>query len=801
MRKAPNSFEFTRVQDTVDTVSRTSARRFWAPRGFFYIQRIIYYPTFRHPSVWSSQNWIKKVYFYFFICWSLKDSQEAENVVKEVCTEEYRLQLNLAIAGDAAGIAAGSTRAASSTTSAAATAALLQQHLQQVSQQAKVQITTRLLRKDAAEQDAALPPNGIALNASAQGVTPALLQSPGLESMEMSREWIVQLMRCISGAIAPHFTWLTKPRREEVSLGVVTAHQGHTDSQGSGELGAVAVGGREPRTMGATITHWMPANIETYESPMWGGAAALWRCKRDDDVVEDLEEDEVRMALAAANKRVEDMPDIEDSQLGAWKTQKVSKKDREVNVENGVRAGSAEEGAGKGGKSLYVKNREMRPAASLAVRIVGGLKSTAFAHNGMLSSRQGRQRWKKLVCERDLSKFGKSIKSLEENLVWSAVTHDFETVRPQLLLFAERLRSVNDAVKALKLLDGCILDSYRRKVLPRDELNGRQLNLQDVALASSPVVRSISAVEMPKVGVNDTSVNDTSVRRQVEASRRLIAGRVIGAGGIEKVQIQGGRLRAVNLHGRGDDDLGTRGKDIVGKQIRIRTKCDVTGKFRWLDARVLGFEERDKVPFHCLELLDATTLSREPIWMYLKRGNHTLLETVRIAGKRKEKEVVGKQDTFEVAKHDDDIGEGTSHAGQANTMLSRHDPEAQNTQNGGSSAKQRVSARFGMDLVAGKGRGRERGRGGGVFSAARLPGAASGAIVKGRFLRGRGRGAAGGRLVSLGRPAKAGPEGERARAVPSSAQLIAAQRILSASRNRKRGVKILRSTLYIDFVW
>jgi hypothetical protein len=142
------------------------------------------------------------------------------------------------------------------------------------------------------------------------------------------------------------------------------------------------------------------------------------------------------------------------------------------------------------------------------------------------------------------------------------------------------------------------------------------------------------------------------------------------------------------LHGRGDDDLGTRGKDIVGKQIRIRTKCDVTGKFRWLDARVLGFEERDKVPFHCLELLDATTLSREPIWMYLKRGNHTLLETVRIAGKRKEKEVVGKQDT-------DDIGEGTSHAGQASTMLSRHDPEAQNTQNGvapQSSAFRRVSA-------------------------------------------------------------------------------------------------------------
>ena len=46
---------------------------------------------------------------------------------------------------------------------------------------------------------------------------------------------------------------------------------------------------------------------------------------------------------------------------------------------------------------LYVKNREMRPAASLAVKILGRLKSTAFAHNGMLSSRQGRQRWKKLV--------------------------------------------------------------------------------------------------------------------------------------------------------------------------------------------------------------------------------------------------------------------------------------------------------------------------------------------------------------------------------------------------------------------
>jgi len=721
--------------------------------------------------------------------------QEAENVVKEVCTEECRLQLNLATAGDAAGIAAGSTRAASSTTSTAAAAVLLQQHLQQVSQQAKVQITTRLLRQDAAEQDAAQPPNFISLNASAPGVTPALLQSPGLESMEMSREWIVQVMRCISGAIAPHYTWLTKPRSEKVSLGMVTAHQGQTDSQGSGELCAVAAGG--PRPMGATITHWMPANIETYESPMWGGAAALWRCRRDDDVVEDLEEDEVRTALAAANKRVEDMPDIEDSVLGAWKTEKVSKKDREVNVENGVRAGSAEEGACKGGKSLYVKNREMRPAASLAVRIVGGLKSTAFAHTGMLSSRQGRQRWKKLVCERDLSKFGKSIKSLEENLVWSAVTQDFETVRPQLLLFAERLRSVNDAVKALKLLDGCILDSYRRKVLPRDELNGDQRNLQDVALASSPVVRSISAVEMPKAGVKDTSV-----RRQVEASRRLVAGRVGGAGGIDKVQVQGGRLRAVNLHGRGDDDLGTRGKDIVGKQIRIRTKCDVTGKFRWLHAQVLGFEERDKVPFHCLELLDATTLSHEHIWMYLKRGNHTLLETVRGAGKRKEKQIVGKQDTFEVANHDDDIGESSGHAGQASKMLSRHDPETQNPHNGGSSAKQ---ARFGMDPVTEKGRGRERDRGGGVSSAAGVPGVASGAIdsgaiAKGRLLRVRGRGAAQGRLVSLGRPAKAGPAGERERAVASSAQVLAAKRILSASRNRKRGVKFLRSTLHIDFI-
>jgi hypothetical protein len=69
------------------------------------------------------------------------------------------------------------------------------------------------------------------------------------------------------------------------------------------------------------------------------------------------------------------------------------------------------------------------------------------------------------------------------------------------------------------------------------------------------------------------------------------------------------------------------------------------------------------------------------------------------------------------------------------------------------------------------------------------------------LLRGRGRGAAGGRLVSLGRPAKAGPEGERACAVASSVQVLAAKRILSASRNRKRGVKILRSTLYIDVMW
>ena len=81
------------------------------------------------------------------------------------------------------------------------------------------------------------------------------------------------------------------------------------------------------------------------------------------------------------------------------------------------------------GENVHVKHEEMRPAATLAVRMIASLKSTAFAHNGMLSTRQGRERWKRLTCERDLLKFGKSIKSLEENLVWGAVKQDFDGMR------------------------------------------------------------------------------------------------------------------------------------------------------------------------------------------------------------------------------------------------------------------------------------------------------------------------------------------------------------------------------------
>ena len=675
--------------------------------------------------------------------------QEAENVVKEVCTEEFQLQLKLVTAGDAAALAAGSTSAAPCAAPAAASmatsaaAVLLQQHLKEVSQQAKVQISSRLLRQDAADQAPALPKSGIAVDALAMGVAPTLLQLRGLESMEMTREWIVQVMRCISGTIAPHYTWLTKAAAlggagGDVSSGLATGHAQQSNSGGSGYAGAVLGGKQEPQPVCATITHWMPANSQIYESPTWGGAAVLWRCRRDDGVIEDLEEDEVRAALAAAGTPVEDMPAVEDSMLGAWKKEKASKKDRETGVEDGAREGDAEEGA-RGGKMLYVKNREMRPAASLAVKILGRLKSTAFAHNGMLSSRQGRQRWKKLVCERDLSKFGKSIKSLEANLVWSAVTQDFEAVRPRLLRCVDRLRSVSDAVKALKLLDGCILDTFRRKASPRDELAAHPVHGDVVArspVAPSPIVRSISAVEMPP----KASVNETSVWKQMEASRRLIAGRVGGAlvpgqgaqssllfggvgkakRGIEKVRLKRGML---SVQGRADGDLGTHGREIVGKQVRIRTKCDVTGKFRWLQATVLGFEERDKVPFHCLHVLDATTPSREPIWMYLKRGNHTFQQAGRSGGngKKKESDAIGKQDSMQVADQDGEIDGSTALGGSASKPGSSRD----------------------VLMGSGRGQGRKRGRDGSVSSSAgRLSGTASGGIIKSRLVRGVGGGGA-----------------------------------------------------------
>ena len=190
-------------------------------------------------------------------------------------------------------------------------------------------------------------------------------------------------------------------------------------------------------------------------SATWGGPAALWQCRRQDGVVEHLEEDEVRAALAAAATSVTDMPAIEDASHGAWKkkhakdkqrhaapsastssTVSLQRKGRDKNTEKqreGEEEGDTGPGEDEDDGKVHVKHVEMRCAARLAVRIISRLKSTAFANNGILSTRQGRQRWKKLACDRDLSKFGKSIKSLEANLVWSAVTADFDHMRQQLL--------------------------------------------------------------------------------------------------------------------------------------------------------------------------------------------------------------------------------------------------------------------------------------------------------------------------------------------------------------------------------
>ena len=190
-------------------------------------------------------------------------------------------------------------------------------------------------------------------------------------------------------------------------------------------------------------------------SATWGGPAALWQCRRQDGVVEHLEEDEVRAALAAAATSVTDMPAIEDASHGAWKkkhakdkqrhaapsastssTVSLQRKGRDKNTEKqreGEEEGDTGPGEDEDDGKVHVKHVEMRCAARLAVRIISRLKSTAFANNGILSTRQGRQRWKKLACDRDLSKFGKSIKSLEANLVWSAVTKDFDDMRPELL--------------------------------------------------------------------------------------------------------------------------------------------------------------------------------------------------------------------------------------------------------------------------------------------------------------------------------------------------------------------------------
>ena len=602
--------------------------------------------------------------------------EDAVNVVKEVCTKEYLLQSQRAAEADAAAMEAVTTNAASVAASTAIATTLLLQHLQQVEQQAMIQVKDFLFNQTTSKDSPVSSPTthlrgadaGTSLDSRRNASAPPNQAERGLSTEAstlkiVSKQWIVDKMRSISGLLAPQYLWLAKDARILESCPSSKAEHPKVPATAA-TIVEEDLGNSSKMSIGADITHYMAPNSDVYTSATWGGAAALWQCTRDDGVIEHLEEDEVRAGLAAAGMRVEDMPELEDRLHGAWARQPLIKgesarassgftgPDKQERIAerpwSSTKMPKVDGGCGHALEErwdsrlskVYVKHKKMRPAALLAVRIISRLKSTAFAHNGMLSSRQGRQRWKTMACDRDLSKFGKLIKTLEANLVWSAVTPDFDALRHELLESAENLSSVMDAVKALQLLDSCILDSFRRKTTQRvDSQDGKDEDDDAGAAAADTGVSLMAGGAVTKGGSPLRNGSMISLPGE-KSKKKLLIGRAKPFR--DKVRLNGAKLAGRSALEGGtehDDDhrANSRGSEIVDQVIRVRTRCDVTGKFRWMRAKVKAFEERDTVRFHCLEILDATAPAQEPLWICLQRGNHSLGES----SKRKAAQMLG----------------------------------------------------------------------------------------------------------------------------------------------------------------
>ena len=101
-------------------------------------------------------------------------------------------------------------------------------------------------------------------------------------------------------------------------------------------------------------------------------------------------------------------------------------------------------------------------------------------------------------------------------------------------------------------------------------------------------------------------------------------GRRLGIRGNEPRAVEKKRLQNMKLHSedrkRWRCNINVSGLELVGREIKLRSKHEVKDRFQWLPAKVVGFEIRNELPMHCVEVLGHPAQGQGPLWIQLKPG-------------------------------------------------------------------------------------------------------------------------------------------------------------------------------------